>query len=82
MIDFIGKLLRNQYAELAPERSVTSERWCLPMFAIYQPKKPESVRVVFDSSAKYQDVSLNFVLLSGPDMSNSLLGILLRFRQE
>lgn len=82
VIDFIEKLLRNQHAELAPELSVTTERWYLPMFDVYHPKKPESVRVVFDSSAKYQDVSLNYVLLSGPDMLNSLQGILLRFRQE
>lgn len=52
------------------------------MFAVFHPQKPESIRVVFDSSAKYQDVSLNSVLLQGPDMLNSLVGILLRFRKE
>jgi len=38
--------------------------------------------VVFDSSAKYQEVSLKNVLLTGPDLTNSLLGVLLRFRKE
>jgi len=52
------------------------------MFAVYHPKKPESVRVVFDSSAKHNGLSLNNVLLKGPDIYNSLLGILLRFRKE
>ncbi|XP_062581170.1 uncharacterized protein LOC134242973 [Saccostrea cucullata] len=52
------------------------------MFAVFHPKKPESIRVVFDSSAKYQDVSLNSVLLQGPDLLNSLVGILLRFCME
>ena len=38
--------------------------------------------MVFDSSAKYENISLNDVLLSGPDMINPLLGILLGFRKE
>jgi hypothetical protein len=82
VIDFIEKLLQNQHAELARELPTLSERWYLPMFAVFHPKKPDSVRVVFDSSAKFRDVSLNSVLLPGPDLLNSLLGILLRFRRE
>ncbi len=38
--------------------------------------------MVFDSSAPYQGISLNDVLLSGPDLNNTLLGVLLRFRKE
>lgn len=80
--EFMERLLVNQHAELAPELPMSVERWYLPMFAVYHPKKPDSVRVVFDSSAKFQDVSLNSVLFQGPDLCNSLLGVLLRFRRE
>nr|XP_034320016.1 uncharacterized protein LOC105322041 [Crassostrea gigas] len=80
--EFMERLLMNQHAELAPELPMSVERWYLPMFPVYHPKKPDSVRIVFDSSAKFQDVSLNSVLFQGPDLCNSLLGVLLRFRRE
>lgn len=38
--------------------------------------------MVFDSSAKFNNVSLNDVQLNGPDITNNLQGILLRFRRE
>ena len=82
VIDFMQKLISNHHAEIAPRIPVSLERWYIPIFAVYHPKKPDSVRVVFDSSAKFQDVSLNNVLLQGPDLCNSLLGILLRFHRE
>ena len=46
------------------------------------PQKPDKVRVVFDCSAKYQGASLNDQLLQGPDLTNMLVGVLTRFRQE
>ena len=44
--------------------------------------KPRKIRVVFDSSAKYNGVCLNDVLMTGPDLTNSLIGVLLRFRKH
>ena len=45
-------------------------------------EKPEQIRVVFDSSTEYQGKSLNRELLTGPDLMNSLVGVLIRFRRE
>lgn len=80
--EFMQKILDRQHAEPAPMTVNNKEIWYLPLFSVYHPKKPNSVRVVFDSSAKYQGHSLNDVLLKGPPLYNSLLGILLRFRRE
>ena len=38
--------------------------------------------MVFDCSAKFGGTSLNEQLLQGPDLTNSLVGVLTRFRQE
>ncbi|XP_060083210.1 uncharacterized protein LOC132562482 [Ylistrum balloti] len=81
-VEFMENLFKNGRAELSPEISTSNERWYLPLFGVYHPMKPDKIRMVFDSFAKYQDVSLNDVLLKGPDLCNSLLGILLRFRRE
>ena len=53
---------------------------------VYHPQKPNKIRVVFDSSEQFHNVSLNDslndVLLRGPDLNNTLIGVLLRFRKE
>lgn len=45
-------------------------------------EKPGQIRCVFDSSATFEGVSLNSELLSGPQLINNLLGVLVRFRKE
>ncbi|XP_073772958.1 uncharacterized protein [Danio rerio] len=79
---FMDKIFDKKYAEEAPLLLEREESWYLPLFGVYHPKKPGNIRVVFDSSARYEDVSLNDVLLSGPDMNNTLVGVLMRFRKE
>lgn len=56
--------------------------WYLPMFSVTNPKKPNKVRLVWDAAAKVKDVSLNSVLLKGPDQLSPLPGVLARFRQR
>ncbi|KAI4896990.1 hypothetical protein NFI96_001373, partial [Prochilodus magdalenae] len=80
--EFMSKLFENGHAEVAPPLPPGEECWYLPLFGVYHPQKPGQVRVVFDSSAQHQGVSLNDVLLTGPNMNNSLLGVLMRFRRE
>ena len=51
-------------------------------FGMYHQKKPEQIRVVFDSSTEYQGKSLNREWLTGQDLMNSLVGVLIRFREK
>lgn len=82
VIEFMDQLIQNHHAEVAPPISSDDECWYLPLFGVYHPKKPNKIRLVFDSSSKCGGQSLNDVLLSGPDLTNSLLGVLMRFRRE
>lgn len=81
-VSFMERIMENGHAEVAPPLEQSAECWYLPLFGVYHPKKKDQIRVVFDSSAKYNDISLNNVLMSGPDLANSLVGVLLRFRSE
>ena len=54
------------------------DAWYIPHHGV--PKGKEGVRIVFDCSARYGGMSLNDCLLPGPNLINTLLGILLRFR--
>jgi hypothetical protein len=78
---FMNNLLEKGFAEVAPPIQESSERWYLPIFGVYHPRKPSQIRVVFDASAQYQGTSLNQILLPGPNLTNDLLGVLMRFRQ-
>ena len=55
--------------------------WYLPHHGVYHPAKGK-LRVVFDCGATFQGVSLNVKLLQGPDLTNQLVGVLLRFRKH
>ena len=81
-MSFMKEILDTGHAEREPPLDKSKECWYLPLFGVYHPKKPTQIRGVFDASAKYQGVSLNDVLLAGPDLTNSLLGVLMRFRKE
>ncbi|XP_069114405.1 uncharacterized protein [Argopecten irradians] len=80
-ITFMDEILRRGHAEVAPPVQENEEVWYLPIFGVYHPQKKDQIRAVFDSSAELNGISLNKVLLTGPDLTNSLLGVLMRFRQ-
>ncbi|XP_044174376.1 uncharacterized protein LOC122958005 [Acropora millepora] len=54
--------------------------WYLPHHAVTNPNKAGKIRVVFDAAASYKGTSLNDQLVTGPDLLNSLVGVIMRFR--
>ena len=81
--DFMDDLLSKNYAEKVTSADLSPKyTWYLPHHPVFHPQKPDKVRVVFDCSVKYRGTSLNDQLLQGPDLTNSLVGVLTRFRQE
>ena len=73
------------YEERVPSEDLSrndGRMWYVPHHGVYHPRKKDTIRVVFDCSAEYDGESLNQHLLSGPDMTNGLVDVLCRFRQE
>lgn len=72
------------------KRAVREENTCwaaqsqwkyIPQHRVYHPRK-KTISVVFDRVALYQQTSLNEQLLPGPDLTNTLNGVLSRFREH
>ncbi|XP_030586866.1 uncharacterized protein LOC115781376 [Archocentrus centrarchus] len=83
-VEAMKSTINNGYAEAVPasfpDRN-DGKVWYLPHHPVIHPRKPEKVRVVFDCAAKYDGVSLNDVVHQGPDLTNKLITVLIRFRQ-
>lgn len=81
-LDVLGKYLAAGHVEEIPPTEVEKRDQSInyvPIFPVYNESKGK-LRLVFDSSATFAGVSLNDAVMQGPDLTNSLLGVLLRFR--
>jgi hypothetical protein len=78
----MNDIIERKDSELVTSNEMTSSVWYIPYHGVYHPRKSDKLRVVFDCSARFKDQSLNEHLLTGPDLTNSLAGVLCRFRQH
>ena len=76
------ELILKGYAERSSSNSIKGKTWYLPYLGVKHASKPGKVRIVFDYSTNYGGTSLNNQLLSGPDLTNQLTGLLIRFHAE
>ena len=83
-LEFMGKIIEKGHASPVPWDDAPphpGRSWYLLHFATYHNTK-HTIRVVFDSSCEFGGVSLNKVLLPGPDLMNKLTSVLMHFRKE
>ena len=79
--DYVAKGYARQLSEEeAFKRSKIT--WYLPHHPVLNINKPNKVRMVFDAATKFDGISLNDRLYHGPDLTNNLVGVLIRFREE
>lgn len=77
----VSTLLEKGYARKVSCDYPEGKNWFIPHHGVYHPRKSK-LRVVWDCSSSTGGVSLNDLLLQGPDLTNDLLGVLIRFREE
>ena len=70
------------YTKKADVKPDSGKLWYLPHYGVKHPSKPGTVRIVFNCSTNHGGASLNHNLLLGPDLTNQLTGILMKFRTE
>ncbi|XP_070546562.1 uncharacterized protein [Ptychodera flava] len=81
----IQELIDKGYAERVSQDQINQPEgyeWYLPHHNVVHPDKPDKFRIVFDCAAEYEGTSLNKQVLQGPDLTNNLIGVLLRFREK
>ena len=76
---FMDDLIRKGYAEKSTKEAPEGRTRYIPHHGVYHRSKPGKIRVVFDCSA---EVSLNKNLMSGPDLTNQIVGVLTRFHED
>ncbi|XP_064631613.1 uncharacterized protein LOC135489914 [Lineus longissimus] len=78
----MNDLKKKRYIERVPENELDVKiRWYLPHHGVISERKQSKLRIVFDGSAEIDGISINNLLMKGPDLTNRLDGVLLRFRE-
>ncbi|CAC5363980.1 unnamed protein product [Mytilus coruscus] len=83
-VTFMNKVINEGYAQRVPEKDNGQNDgsiWYLLHHGVFHPKK-RKLRVVFDCAARFKGTLLNGQLPQGPNLTNTLIGTLIRFRQE
>ena len=85
--DYVRKGFASKVQEypVVERKSEVNDVWYLPHHPVFhpqKPQKPQKPRIVFDCAAQFEGVSSNKRLLRGPDMTNKLIGVLTRFREQ
>ena len=61
---------------------LSGKTWYIPHHCVYHPSKPGKIRVVFHCRPEFQGRSINRELLSGPDVTHQVIGMIAILREE
>jgi len=78
----MAELIENGKAELVTDSGTPGRTWYIPHHAVVSASKPGKIRIVFDCAAQCGGVSINTEVHQGPDLTNKLIGVLLRYREK
>ena len=79
---FVQALLSNGHARIADvSKDVKGKVWHVPHFGVFNAKKGK-LRMVYDFSVQFHERCLNDELIQGPNLANTMLGVIIRFRKE
>ena len=79
----LEQYVQKGYVTKVQEPKRSTSRWYLPHFPVQRPDKDTTkVRIVFDTSARYEGHSLNDLIHQGPKLQLELFDVLLRFRRQ
>ena len=81
-VKFMSDIIDKLYASKAITPPEDGKTWYIPHHGVYHPKTPDKFRIVFDCSMKANGYCLNQELLQRLVLTNQLMGVLLRFREE
>ena len=83
-VNFIDDLFVKGHASQVPDEDLARNNgqvWYLPHFGVVHPQK-DKLQVILNAAARFSGTSLNDLLLSGPNLTNTLVGVLHRFRRD
>ena len=76
--NFMEELMEKGYSRKCDGKGLDDRTWYVPPPDVLNHNKGK-IRVVFDCSSRYRGISINENLLSGSDLTNQLVEILIRF---
>ena len=78
--------MRKRYVSILSSDELAATRddllWYVPHHPVLNPHKADKVRRIWNAANKFRGYSVNDMLLAGPDLLASLMGILSRFRES
>ena len=79
---FIEDMISKEYPKQLKKPAAVVRSWYISHHGVYHPNKLGKIRVVFNRSTELKGKSINHELMSGPDLTNQIVRILLRFRKR